>query len=77
MDFKDFDDLMPDILAEVEKVYVSTKTINTKSQKAAYHNKDNCRLLKKAYPENVRRIPLKLAQWLDYKKLCEECENIR
>ena len=76
MAVKDFSDLMPDILAEVEMVYVSTKTINTKDQEAAYHNKDNCWRLKKAYTENVHRIPLKLAKWLDYKKLCGECENI-
>ena len=76
MDFKDFGDLMPDILAEVEMVYVSTKTIATKSQEAAYHNNRNCSvLLRRAYPENVRRIPLKLAEWLDYTKMCTQCKE--
>ena len=73
---KDFGDLMPDILAEAEMVYVSTKTIATKSQEAAYHNKADCpQLLRRAYPENVRRIPLILAKWLDYTKLCGLCEK--
>ena len=77
MAVKDFGDLMQDILAEVEMVYVSTKTINTEGQEAAYHNKDDCPRLNAAYPENVRRIPLKLAKWLDYKRLCGACKNIR
>ncbi len=71
MAIKDFSDLMPDILAEVEMVYVSTKTINTKGQEAAYHKRDDCSRFPD--PENARRIPLKLAKWLDYKKLCGEC----
>ena len=75
MDFKDFGDLMPDILTEVEMVYVSTKTIDTKDVKAAYHNKDDCWRLRNAHPENVRRIPLKLAKWLDYKELCATCRD--
>ena len=49
---KDFGDLMPDILAEAEMVYVSTKSFATKSQEAAYHNKGDCQaLLRRAYPE--------------------------
>ena len=77
MDFKDFGDLMPDILAEAEMVYVSTKTIATPGQEAAYHNNHNCSvLLRRAHAENLRRIPLTLAKWLDYTKLCGLCEQI-
>ena len=78
MTVKDFGDLMPDILAETEMVYVSMKTIAVPGQEAAYHNNRNCsQLLRRAYPENIRRIPLSLAKWLDYTKLCGLCENVR
>ena len=80
MDFKNFDDLLPDILAEAEteKVYVSVMSIpdRKKGKGAAYHNNCRCRHLEDAADkENIRIIPLLLAKWLDYTELCGTCEQ--
>ena len=76
MAIQDFEDLMRDILAEeeMEMVYVSvmSKPERQEGREAAYHNR-RC----SQFPdrENERRIPLKLAKWLDYTKLCGLCER--
>ena len=76
MAVKDFRDIMGDIVSDFAKnssqdVYVFMQTADDK-----YHPHDGkCKSLQKDL-SNARIVPLKLAEYMDYKTLCGDCEKL-
>ena len=69
MAVKDFRDLMRDL----EATDRSTDVYVTLWTGWRYHSRVDCGSLGRSDLSQIRRIPLKLAKWLDYKKPCEHC----
>ena len=68
MAVKDFRDLMRDLDADLSPwVYVTIWSGEV------YHLSAHCDSLGRSDPSQIRRIPLKLAKWLDYKKPYQHC----
>ena len=68
MAVKDFRDLMRDLEEDLSPwVYVTIWSGEV------YHSSPDCGALSISNPSQMRRIPLKLAKWLDYEKPCQLC----
>ena len=60
------EDLMPDL----EATDPSTDVYVTLGSGRKYHSRVDCSALSISTSSQMRRIPLKLAKWLDYEKPC-------
>ena len=69
MPVTNFRDLTPDL----ETTDPSTDVYVTLGTGWKYHSRVDCGALSISDPSQIRRIPLKLAKWLDYEKPCQLC----